>query len=310
MDSSPASSLGEFSGRSVTLHSLLRPHDFDHAASAPGRTNWSVAVSVGYGNIWATEPDRYTVDGEWMFTDVRISRGITETLEAGVFLPFSYRTSGFLDDEIEDFHDAFGLDQDRRDEFPRDRLNFYVDRESRALFDPDDSSYGINDIPVYLNWRVRRETDDAPSLVLQPRITLPAGDKEIAEGLGTASVGLALLTSKRLGTTAHRVHASIDASYADTDTWNGIPINETMYAGTFVWEYRWSGRTSLIAEYQVVSGLTDTDDNWSDPAHHITAGLKRRTARGLLLECGLQENLFTYNNSTDVALRFALSANF
>jgi len=306
----PNIGLGRFHVRILSLQNLLRPGSAANSLYDIRQNDLRVTASFGYGNVWNNERDVYLIDGEWAHGDVRIAYAISDTLEAGVMVPFSSRHGGFMDRTIESFHNSFGFENRGRDKAPRNDVRIERYQDGETTYSLTDSSIGINDIPIFLAWHVSRGNQTWPALILQPKITIPAGDQNQLEGLGKPSYGMAVILAKRMFQSDHYLFLEGDVSYSTADDLDGLTLHHYTASGTFGWEYRLSNRTSLLAQYNVSSGIAREYHEWSQDAHHLNIGFKRRIARSMLFEFSIQENLFRYKNSTDVGLHMAVTQLF
>lgn len=302
--------LGNFTLRLLTFQNLIRPSQTSVSfyELEPGR--WNVTLSLGYGNIWNFDRNAYIVDGEWANADLRLAYTVNERLELGMLLTTSLRHGGYFDRAVEGFHDAFGLEQNARDEFERNDV--MVNRYWRIfkVASLTERSSGLNDIPLFLNWELTRGDRDTPAIRLQPSITLPTGAEEELEGYGSPTFSLSLLAAKRLGDSPHHVYGELYGSYSDDQRRLGVPINQEVFGGMLTWEIRSSARFSWVVQYHVLSPLAQDFEEFSREAHHVNVGFKQRLKNGCMVEASVQENLFYFNNSADVAVQAAISRAF
>jgi len=301
--------LGQFSIRTHSLQTMLRPGQVPNSLYyiEPGDLN--VTAGIGYANVWNFSADKFKVDGEWGSVDIRLAYALNKQVEAGVNLPFSTRQGGFFDDSIESFHDTFGFENNGREHEPKDATSIvFYDEEGNTTYETEGDSSGINDIPLFLVWHVSRGNETKPGVIIKPYVTIPAGDEDQLEGTGEPVYGISIMFAKRLGRSSHHLYAEADYSYSDKDAWAGFDMNENIYGGSLIWEYRWSSKTSFIAQYNVVSGIASDYDEWTQESHHINVGMKKQISKNMTAEISLQENLFHYNTSSDFGVNAAVSA--
>ena len=306
----PNIGLGRFTVRMLSLQSMLRPGHAANSLYAIREGDVRVTAGISYANIWNREPDVYLVDGEWAFIDLRVSYAFRHNMEAGFYAPMSVRHGGFLDNYIEDFHDALGLQQQKRTQYPRNKSRIERYEDGKTVYSQYGSSAGINDIPLFLAWHLSRGDEHRPAVIIQPKLTIPVGDSDQLEGLDKPTFGLGLILAKRIADSRHFAFAEFDVSYNRQNQIEGLNLRRTIYSGTAGWEYRWSSRTSLLAQYNIMSGVARDYKEWSEDAHHLNIGFKRQLSTSLILEASMQENLFHYNNSADVGFHIALTALF
>lgn len=102
---------------------------FDNRLSyTPGRVavlrryRTEVHAQFSHVNVWAQMPS-YFLDGEFSRLDVRAAVGLGHRTEVSLDVGGLRRSGGYLDGFIEAFHDAFGITQARRRDFPSNRLH-------------------------------------------------------------------------------------------------------------------------------------------------------------------------------------------
>lgn len=122
---------------------------FDNRLSyTPGRTqvlgkySAEVAANWSHVNVWAQMPG-YFFDGEFSRLDLRAAIGLGHQIEVSVDLGGMYRSGGYLDGFIENFHDAFGITQARRLNYPNNRLHVETSAANNEAVWLDDSQAGV-----------------------------------------------------------------------------------------------------------------------------------------------------------------------
>jgi len=303
--------LGYFTIRTHSLQNMLRPGQTPNSLYYIEKGDVHSTIAMGYANIWNYATNQFKVDGEWGNLDIRLAYAVANHVEVGVNLPFSMRQGGFLDSAIDSFHETLQFDNQGRSSAPHNDTSIeFIDPSQELDFYTDGDSAGINDIPVFLIWHIREGDESSPAVRLKTFFTIPAGDEDEVEGIGEPVFGTALMLAKRLGQSKHHVYGEIEYTYCTKDSWGGFELNQHEFDFTAVWEYRWSPKTSIITQYNVVSGIAKSYDPWTDEAHHVNLGFKRQLPRDIQLEISLQENLFHYNTSADVGMNAAVSKKF
>ncbi len=303
--------LGYFSVRTHSLHNMLRPGQTPNSLYTIKKGDLHTTLAVGYANIWNSSTNKFLVDGEWGNLDVRLAYALSDHVEAGVNLPFSLRHGGYFDSAIDTFHEALHFeDQGRGNATPNETSISFFDPTQDSSFYTEGNSAGINDIPLFLVWHIREGDESHPAARLKTFVTLPVGDEDEVEGIGKPVIGTALMLAKRLGQSKHHLYGEIEYSYSTQDAWDGFELNQHGWGFTAIWEYRWSLRTSIIAQYNVVAGIAKDYDDWTKEAHHVNLGLKHQLAHDVQVEFSLQENVFNYNTSADVGANAAVSKKF
>ena len=103
-----------------------------------------LSVSTTWTNVWADE-DRYFLDYEVLDSRVELSKALTKkfALSAG-FCQRDY-FGGNMDNAIQEFHDWFGIDQNGRDDFPRNESRIILyDKAGNAVSVIEDVTHANN----------------------------------------------------------------------------------------------------------------------------------------------------------------------
>jgi Protein of unknown function (DUF3187) len=92
--------------------------------------------------------------------------------EWGVQIPYVGYDGGSLDSFIEDWHAAFGLPKGGRNNAPRNRLNFFYQRNGVTQLSLTNASAGIGDVRLTAGWQWpnlpcgQRQINAAPGLII------------------------------------------------------------------------------------------------------------------------------------------------
>jgi hypothetical protein len=179
----------------VQIHSA--PSPAPSPAPAPG--NWVVSVTADLASNSIVEEhaalDRVVLDGETYRTTLSISYGLSERFTAELTLPFVAHSGGFMDSFIEDWHDLWGLSNNRRDDFDRDSLDFSYAEAGQDRFALRDRDRGLGDLRLSTEWRLRDAAGDQRSLAIRGGLKLPTGSADALTGSGSTDVSLQLLST-------------------------------------------------------------------------------------------------------------------
>ena len=215
-----------------------------------------------------------------------------------------------MDGMIEGFHDALGLSQGGRDEFPRDQFRVIFYRKDGTEFEMDgsDSGVGLEDLVLSAEFRLTGGGDLLPQTCLILHLKLPTGDQEDLYGSGSLDGGVALLFGKRIW----RFYGYLTAQYTHfgEEELAGIPMRENQISLLMALEYPLSERLSIVLQELVNSGPARDFYQFSEPSHEITLGAKAELFSGTVFEIGVIENLFRFDNSPDFGIHFGISRMF
>jgi hypothetical protein len=135
--------------------------------------------------------ERLLLDGETYRTTLAVRYGITDTIEAGLELPFTGQGGGIFDRFINGWHDFFGLPDNGRKDVHRNRLRYDYTWDDRTLLAVDSSGFGLGDLTLSAGWQLYDSKGDAPTgVALRGGLKLPTGDSGRLHGSGSTDVYL------------------------------------------------------------------------------------------------------------------------
>ncbi len=114
------------------------------------RSNWRISLQTDHSNIFSggvSPTQALVLDGESTRVNLALSYRHSACTAFGVSVPFVAHHPGSFDQFIENWHDAFGLPNGRRDLSPQDRLRFDFRSGSNRL-QLDSSSARIGDMQL------------------------------------------------------------------------------------------------------------------------------------------------------------------
>lgn len=163
----------------------------------PGQWRWSLVARLTNNSIAQSDGARESIilDGETYRTALTVSRSARQGLALSVTLPLVAHSPGFLDGPIMDWHDRWGLSNQRRDEFQDNQLEYAYTRDGIELVALRERQRGLGDVRIELDWELRPGTVSGRSLVLRSGIKLPTGSSEKLLGSGGTDLSLQVLSS-------------------------------------------------------------------------------------------------------------------
>jgi hypothetical protein len=299
--------LGHFTGRALSPSLLLRPGIAMVQMPVKPKGTWTIGLEGSWGNIWNDEPGSYTIDCELIRVEPRLTYTLLNHCEIGVFFPISGRIGGFADGFIEGFHEFHQLTNASRDKYPRDRCLIEVTNKDGNRIVLDGNSWGINDLPIFASVLLTEGTTICPAVSVQLTITVPVGDDNELQGLGTPVYEIGTMLSKRLGASRFVVYLGGSLSYCSKKELIRIPLREIIYNGLVTMEYQCGSGFSVLAQYFISSPPARNFYELSKPINELNLGFKWSLTESLLLELSIMENLFNYSNSTDIGMSFGLT---
>lgn len=315
----PADGLGPFHLPAVGFSELFREtpmftSPFDHRS---GRVQFNTTVrwfNVWTFNVkaeerydWDTHPDdfpfehgSFLVDMETVSFNPRISVKLSDRLRVDATIPVVHQCGGVLDGFIEGFHDTFGIGQHNRDKWERNGTYLiYVSPKGEII----DSS---RDIPgTYLGNMViggsYRLKDAGPAVGLNMLCKLPTANME--DGWQQNGIDLTLQTSLAWNNGSFNGYHGIGLTFYGSEGVQELKLKKKRYTLLNTVEYMLSPSFSLLAHLVAASPTADYPE-LDNPVVELTIGFKKRLGKGVL-EFGLIENLFFYDNSPDIGVHAA-----
>jgi len=107
----------------VQIHGIPYIGEASTLAKGESRVNLIYALSSNYA-IEKNENETLLIDGETTNVTFSYARGFGKSLQLAVYLPYVKHDSGSLDGFINDWHEAFDMQQGGRDLAPINRLRF------------------------------------------------------------------------------------------------------------------------------------------------------------------------------------------
>jgi thiol-disulfide isomerase/thioredoxin len=186
-----------------SLRMVMRPR----TPSTVAKGQFEFGATATWVNIWGVEKtvndptNAWFLDAEMLQTSVALAYGISDTLEIEGELQNRSRFGGVMDGFIQGFHDLFGIDQNGRDEVPRDDFFIQLNPPEGASVQLGDSERGdySRTLQLSVQHNVTCGTSRLPafSYSLSARLeTLDAGD---LSGGGDLDFGASVALARRFG---------------------------------------------------------------------------------------------------------------
>ncbi len=306
----PNARFGPMHLRGQSPFQLLRLGLIPIGADRLERGQWLLNATATWTNRWAWKEGKYLVDGELLRIAVSATYGITDWVQVRLEIPFCIRNGGILDGMIMGFHDTFGYSQAGRDEFPKNQFHVIFWRKDGTKFElgSGNEGAGLEDIVLSSTFRLTQGGKWLPQTCLTLHLKVPSGDEEELYGSGSVDGGIALCLAKRIW----KIYAYLGLQYArfGGDELAGIPMREEQVSVFASLEFPLSDRISLLAQELFNTGAAEDFYEFSKSTHEVTLGVKGEIFRNVVMEFGLIENVFHYDNSPDFGMHFGISHKF
>ncbi|MEI8139054.1 MAG: DUF3187 family protein [bacterium] len=262
-------------------------------------------VDFHWANVMNISTNDYLFDGEWIRTNLRLSRGVGEGVAVGVGLPIIGRTGGFADSAIESFHSAFGLSKNSRVSGRRNQSLVTVNNEGDSVTVVEGDSWGIGDMSTFLAARLTEGTCVLPAITVLGEVFFPTGDENELRGVGSPGAALSSVASRRLGEGPFIAFLGLGVEYHDSDDIEGIKFNDELFSGLVGLAYEYSKSISFNLQYLISSPVAEDYFAYSDPSEDVSFGFKWRSRSGSALELAMSENVDNFQNSADITVHLA-----
>jgi len=256
---------------------------------------------------WETRPEdfpfghgSFLLDMETVSLNPRISVKLTEKIQVDATVPVVYQSGGILDGFVEGFHDTFGIDQHNRDKWERNgTAMLYVSPTGRII----DSSRQIpgtflGNIVVGGSYRLRNA---APALGLRMLCKLPTSTFD--GGWKQNGIDATFQTALAWNSGQFNGYHGAGVTFYGSDGIDELDLEKFRFTMLNAIEYMLSPDFSLLAHLVAASPTADYPE-LDKPIIELTLGFKKRMRKGVL-EFGLIENLFFYDNSPDMGVHVA-----
>lgn len=154
---------------------------------------WQLVTDLNWGSSSISESggtETLIVDAETRELRLTAGHGFADRWSFQLQLPYRYTGAGNLDGFIDGWHDAFGLPDGARSDFPADQFRIAYERDGVTELDVQFSAAGIGDISADLGYQLW--TDATSSLAAWLSLKLPTGDADKLTGSGAADAALVI----------------------------------------------------------------------------------------------------------------------
>jgi thiol-disulfide isomerase/thioredoxin len=305
--------------RSQSPFQSLRLSITPRTPSTLGRGQWEARGALSWANIWANddafapEDDEYGgyfLDYETLHANLGAGYGVSDTVQ----LEFEYderrRFGGAMDGFIQSFHDVLGVDQNGRDQVPKNQFTIFLNpMDGRPVLDLDDSAKGVftRSLQFTLQHNVSCGTARWPAIswTVSGRWNIESEDLEGDDYDLAASVAVA----RRFGPKFY-TYLTIGFAYFGSDSFLGLELADDQLTALLALEWRFAPRMSLLLQYLGSESVIDDFGPFSERTNEITLGWKGEIRPAGVLEFGLIENVVTFDNSPDFGFHLGYTQRF
>jgi hypothetical protein len=215
---------------------------------------------VSFSERESTATEQIELDGETYQAALSYDYTVSERWSVGLWVPYLYNSGGFMDANVDGFHDLFGFPEGDRPTQGQDELFFALNQNGQNQFLLDSSGGDLGDIQLNTRLLLTRPDPKARQLSLYGGVKLPTGDQSKLTGSGAADYSLGLGYSDPLLLQRFRMTVSANAGIL----WlgNGDVLEEqqkqTVGFGGLQLALAATRRLTLLAQIQAASAYYDS----------------------------------------------------
>lgn len=261
-------------------------------ARLPAAGSGSLGATVSWTSFEVTDSTgdlEYTLDGEVFEARLHADRALGQRFALHAELAWRSLDEGSLDSFIDDWHDAFNLPEGSRDLLPEDDLLLEYRVGDTAVWEIDQGTSGIADIPVALGYQL--VATDKSAVAAWASVKLPTGSADDLTGSGATDVALSLAAQARPGT-----HWELfgQANVAWLGQGDFMPALQQDFAWSLLGGVTWNAWRGLDLTAQVETNSAVLDTGLSDldgGAVVLTFGGSYVTTGGWRFDLGIVEDV-------------------
>lgn len=281
-------------------------------AAGSVKPGWGTFAAVTWSNVWADETEYY-LDYEMLDTRMTVAYGFNEKF--GIALGYDNRNyfGGEMDSFIQNFHDAFGIDQSGRDEVAKG-----LSRIGRIGLTVEESEADIlnnSGVSLLLSYDVTGGDETWPAVNISTSIRYGVETGEIYQDDHPVDYGVSVGLAKRWSEKWYS-HAILSYAIYEFDQGRNLPgfspiiLEDRQYAALLSLGYDYSRRLTILAQYLLYEAAVKEIAGLDEPSHEVHLGFKYRTDKAGIVEFGLIENVITMDNSPDFGVHLGWGYHF
>jgi len=277
----------------------------DYLDSLPGRRALGPAEVA---DILALPGENYVFDMELATLDLTLHYKFTEHWGGYLVMSGVNYSGGFLDSSIENFHDAFGFDNNGRPAVRRNDINLIADLNNAdiAVFDAPTRG-GLLDPTIGIRYSSAEQLKGW-SFVVEAAVKPALQGAEEFRSTGETDFGVQA-TFQRFGD-HHAWYIGASAVYYDGRS--SITPTDPQIVPTLVlgYERHLGSKTHLVLQAYASESIYSREDTDLDELlgmkYQLSLGIYRRIGRGVL-SFAITENLQNFNNTPDVGMQLGFA---
>jgi hypothetical protein len=298
----PLQIVGETPLQTMRLNSVPERHDI----LPTGR--YELSLKNAWTNRWNNTPS-FLLDLEVIQNNFGFTIGVGHRAELGLSIPIITRTGGGMDRIIADFHNLLHIDQEGRTDYPYNSMmiRYYNVQTGKwmVLLNKNDQGTALGDASLTFRTQIYRGSGWLRSVLFTGLLRFPTSNDRTYYGTGGTDFAVSLATMHYL----KPFYLYSTLGYGRYGSGNALGIGLRPYQLTFFGAVEWpvSRDFSFVVQELSNSGVAKDYYDFSSPTHELLIGAKQRLSSHLMLQYGVIENLFVFENSVDFGLSLGVS---
>jgi len=260
----------------------------------------SLQLSFDLSNSSRLEQDsageRLALDGETYRGTALLYHRFSPRWSLGAALPVLRHSGGFMDGFITNWHELFGLSNERRDVFDDGRLDFSYAGQNDESFMLRQDGWGIGDVRLLAEWQAWSPAEQRRSLVLRGGVKLPTASNNALRGSGSTDLSLQLMSTdeETLSGWGLTLGWMVGGLWlGDADVLDGMRRDAVAIGAVGVSRPVWR-KLSARLQLDGHTAFYDSDlDALGSGSIQLTVGGSIALQRGGRLDFAMKQNLFT-----------------
>jgi len=234
------------------------------------QSRWISSLNISNTiNLQANANENLFIDIETWNVNFLYDYGFKENWMLRVQLPYIVHSAGILDSAIDSYHQALGLPEDIRPDFPQDQIHINLSRNAETLIDINDPQSALGDISIQMAWQAQQSEQSAISYWLS--LKLPTGDADKLTGSGAADIAGWAAINYRLNNTRWLYGQGGLLYMGDSDLFKSSQNNFAAFGNAGIKFQPWNS-IELKTQLDMHSAFYDSNLEFLGPVIQITFG--------------------------------------
>jgi len=234
------------------------------------QSRWISSLNISNTiNLQANANENLFIDIETWNVNFLYDYSFKENWMLRVQLPYIVHSAGIFDSAIDSYHQALGLPEDIRPDFPQDQIHINLSRNAETLIDIYDQQSALGDISIQMAWQAQQSEQSAISYWLS--LKLPTGDADKLTGSGAADIAGWAAINYRLNNTQWLYGQGGLLYMGDSDLFKSSQNNLAAFGNAGIKFKPWNS-IELKTQLDMHSAFYDSSLEFLGPVIQITFG--------------------------------------